>query len=261
MNISEAFEEICEKFQLHHKLDYIITDNAANMKRAFTVCFPSDNDVEGEAYDDDLLDDISIWQDINQAELSAVDNIIDRSGKKARLQCFCHTLQLVVGDAMKETKPIRSVLAKCSKISSQLHTVCGLKEAFEEAFGGRTSIPADVCTRWNSTFRQISAIIKLGVVKLNQLLRTKWGNLEFTANEWSKLIDLATILHPFSQATDVTQGEKVVTSSCVLPSILALYQHCLTQVECSRHLKQMAASLRDSLMKRFKGNSLLYSRF
>ena len=41
IRISEKFEEICDKFNIKHNLDYIISDNASNMKKAFTVCFPS----------------------------------------------------------------------------------------------------------------------------------------------------------------------------------------------------------------------------
>ena len=38
--ISEAFEAICDEYDIRHKLNFVICDNAANMKKAFSICFP-----------------------------------------------------------------------------------------------------------------------------------------------------------------------------------------------------------------------------
>lgn len=38
--ICDQFEAICDEYNIKAKLDYIIRDNAANMRKAFTVCFP-----------------------------------------------------------------------------------------------------------------------------------------------------------------------------------------------------------------------------
>lgn len=38
------------------------------------------------------------------------------------LRCFAHTLQLTVKDGMSEVKPLYRVMAKCSRLSSLLHT-------------------------------------------------------------------------------------------------------------------------------------------
>lgn len=37
--ISEAFESVCHRYGIRQKIDYIICDNAANMRKAFSVCF------------------------------------------------------------------------------------------------------------------------------------------------------------------------------------------------------------------------------
>lgn len=46
IRISEQFEEANNNNNIKYKLDYIISDNAANMKKAFTVCFPSTSRAE-----------------------------------------------------------------------------------------------------------------------------------------------------------------------------------------------------------------------
>lgn len=54
----KEFEQICEEYQIKTKVEHIICDNAANMKKAFTTCFPGQGDEEDE------LDDSDIWNDL-----------------------------------------------------------------------------------------------------------------------------------------------------------------------------------------------------
>lgn len=67
---------------------------------------------------------------------------------------------------MKETKVMTPSLSKLSKISSLLHTSTTFKEVFEAEFGER-GIPAAVNTRWNSTLRQVKAVIQCDHRKLS----------------------------------------------------------------------------------------------
>lgn len=102
------------------------------MKRAFTVCFPTEH--EQDMHDEDQLDDPQLWNDQSQEEQQSLDAAM---GRKQRLQCFAHTLQLVVGDGLKETNMISCALSKLSKISSLLHTSTTFKEVFQSEFGGK----------------------------------------------------------------------------------------------------------------------------
>uniref|UniRef100_A0A673ZZR7 Uncharacterized LOC115161945 n=1 Tax=Salmo trutta TaxID=8032 RepID=A0A673ZZR7_SALTR len=200
--ICEQFEAICGEYSIKDKLDYIISDNATNMRKAFTVCFPIEQ--EDEVHDEDHLDDPELWNDLTLEDQQTVDAAI---AKKQRLQCFAHTLQLVVGDGLKETKVMTPSLSKLSKISS-------------------LGIPVAVNTRWNSTLRQVKAVIQCDHRKLSHVLE-KAGHKEllFTVREWNKLKELVDILKPFGEATDMTQGEKIVTISSVVPSVLSLNHH------------------------------------
>uniref|UniRef100_A0A8C7SEE1 HAT C-terminal dimerisation domain-containing protein n=1 Tax=Oncorhynchus mykiss TaxID=8022 RepID=A0A8C7SEE1_ONCMY len=218
--ICKQFEAICGECSIKDKLDYIISDNVANMRKAFTVCFPIEQ--EDEVLDEDHLDDPELWNDLTLEDQQTVDAPI---AKKQGFQCFAHTLQLVVGDGLKETKVMTSSLSKLSKISSLLHTSTTFKEVFEAEFGER-GIPAAVNTRWNSTLRQVKAVIQCDHLKLSHVLH-KAGHKEllFTVWEWNKLKELVDILKPFGEATDMTQVEKIVTISSVVPSVLSLNHH------------------------------------
>ncbi|KAL7879730.1 hypothetical protein SRHO_G00019840 [Serrasalmus rhombeus] len=249
--ISEKFEEICDNFNIKHKLDYIISDNAANMKKAFTVCFPS-TVTDSEDGDNDL-ENGNLWEETSEEFQDDVESI-QRSCRQQRLQCFAHSLQLVVRDGLKETKCINNAMAKLTKFCSLLHSTCSMKEAFEAQYGANHSIPSAVSTRWNSTLRLVEAVTDLDLQNLNVLLETQGHKgLCMSAREWSQLKELVEILAPFLQATDLTQGEKVVTVSAALPCVLSLNSHLTTMLNTTRHLVGFIKALQTSLHQRFKG--------
>ncbi|KAL0963742.1 hypothetical protein UPYG_G00310380 [Umbra pygmaea] len=220
--ICDQFEAICDEYNIKAKLDYIISDNAANMRKAFTVCFPSEQEEDDDDAGDNV-DDPELWHDLTLEDQQTVDAAM---AKKQRLQCFAHTLQLVVGDGLKETKVACPSLSKLSKLSSLLHTSTTFKDIFTGEFGEHRGIPAAVSTRWNSTLRQVKAVLHFDQQKLCAVLE-KAGHkeLSFTPREWNLLKELVDILKPFGEATDLTQGEKVITISAVVPSVLSLNHH------------------------------------
>ena len=67
--ICDQFEAICDTtYNIKDKLDYIISDNAANMRKAFTVCFPSEQED-----DEDHLDDPELRCDLTLEDQQTVD--------------------------------------------------------------------------------------------------------------------------------------------------------------------------------------------
>lgn len=109
----------------------------------------------------------------------------------------------------QETKCISLAVAKTSKLSSTLHSSTSFKELFEQRFPG-LGIPQVNSTRWNSMFRQIKAVLKLDLTTLNKLCEEAGkNNLTLTITQSSQLRELAMVLEPFAEATDICQGEKV----------------------------------------------------
>ena len=77
--------------------------------------------------------------------------------------------------------------------------------------------------------------------------------LKFSVREWSQLQELITVLQPFLETTNLTQGEKIVTISIVLPSILSLNHHLQDLTRNVRYLSCLVRALKNSLWKRFQG--------
>ena len=243
--ICEEFQQVCEDFKLRKKLDHIICDNAANMKKAFTTCFPGQEEEED-------LDDADMWNDLSPEDQKRVDLFI-MAKSECRMQCFAQTLQLVVRDGLKETRIVGAAIAKASRLSHILHTSCSFKEMFECEFGQR-GIPACIATRWNSTFRQLKVVLNCDQLKLSRLLSDS-GHKDtvFTAREWNQMKELVHILQPFAEATDLTQGEKKVTISAVVPCILSLNHHLENEKGNMCYMGGSICSLQTSLQRRFRG--------
>lgn len=133
--IAAAFDDILETYVISNKVEYILTDNASNMKSAFKVNFPTEDDDDDDVDDDgddtvtqpQVLDDESIWETLNSEEENEIRDVLDNNCKK-RLSCFAHSLQLVIGDGLKETKGVTKSIKKSNKLSTLLHRSTVLKE-------------------------------------------------------------------------------------------------------------------------------------
>jgi hypothetical protein len=259
--IAAHFEAVLESYELRDKIDYIVTDNAANMRKAFTVCFPkfdettaADPSDNGETETVDDVDDPETWEQLPDNEMTSVNNIIDATCRKERLSCFCHSLHLTVSDGLSDTKCVSTAIAKSSKLSSLLHKSSSFKDSFEKHFGKNKGIPATVNTRWNSTLRQIQAIVSLDQQELTTMLENDGHrNLIFTPREWAQLTELCDILEPFAEATNITQGNKTATISNVLPATLSLRTHLLEWKNKAKYCQPVVKALLSSLQTRFSG--------
>ena len=240
--IAEALESVMTDNQIQSKVRWIVTDNASNMKKAMSVMF-----------DDDLhrLDDSadpSLWEDDDSEDVSSV------LSSAKRIPCFAHSLQLVVRDGLSSLTAIRPALAKCSKLANLVHQSAVFRSVFEASLGQGRSIPSTNDTRWNSTFRQLKAIIDLDQAKLNTVLSDANQTCpSLSKKELGQLQELVQILQPFAKATDLTQGDSMVTISCVVPVVLSLARSLRCATEEGSSLTAFVNNLTQGLHDRFCG--------
>jgi hypothetical protein len=259
--IAAELESILDLYDIKQKIDYIITDNAANMKKALTIVLynmddaSNDGSADDEAHDPEAaIDNPEMWQDVDETDQHVILETVNASCKRERLSCFEHTLHLVVGDGLKDTKCVSSALAKCCKISIMIHTSSLFSTAFEQAFGPNKSIPAAIVTRWNSTLRQIKSLISLDMKQLCDVLEAQGQkHLVFLAREWAQLNELVDLLDPFLEATYLTEGDKVVTISFAMPSVLALIRHLRDMRNRMKYCNPVCTALLASMSRRFDG--------
>jgi len=252
--IAAEIEALLDMYGIKCKVDYFITDNAANMRKAFTVNFTySDSDsVDADSSAD--VEHAEVWENMDEVAEQEILQTVTTHAHNERLSCFDHTLQLVVGDGVKDTKCVSSSLAKCCKLSTLSHSSSCFRDSFESVFGPNVSISAAVSTRWNSTLRQIKSILALDASQLSNVLEAQGQkHLIFNARELSQLNELVEILDPFSEATNLTEGDKVVTISYALPCVLALINHLHDMRHKVKFCSSICFALLSSLKSRFDG--------
>ena len=145
VRIAEEIDKSIKENHLEGKVAYIVTDNASNMRRAFDVLaeLQDTNQLSvTEGGDEGVLDDESLWQDMEAEDQSDVRYAIDKQCC-SRLPCFAHSLQLVVHDGLSKLNaaPMRLITGKCSKLCNLVHQSALFREAFEAKFGSGRSLP------------------------------------------------------------------------------------------------------------------------
>jgi hypothetical protein len=100
----------------------------------------------------------------------------------------------------------------------------------------------------------LKAILGFDHVKLSEVLnKASQSNLVLSNKEYQILQELVQILEPFAEATDVTQGDKSITISCVVPVIVSLDRILSDYSMTIKFLAPMVRELHNSLFQRFRG--------
>lgn len=279
VKIAEQLDIIMEECGIKDKVSFFVTDSAANMLKAMHVMFeqrnkPDEDDGiatssseedsststdENNNNADDVVDDSTAWEDLSPGDQSFVDQQLAAKPNSVRLACFAHSLQLVVKDGLGKVtsakgQNMKAIMGKCVRMATMCHQSALFRGSFEDTFGTGRSIPAANSTRWNSTYTQMQAVCKLDQTKLNDLLRTEnQGHLALSSREYGVLKEFVTLLEPFAEATQRTQGDSYITISCVVPSVIGLYQFLSSFQNTSKYHGPMSRALMDSLSTRFAG--------
>ncbi|CAL8254805.1 unnamed protein product [Boreogadus saida] len=107
---------------------------------------------------------------------------------------------------------------------------------------------------WQRIADRIKAALHCDKTALCQVLeRVGHKELSFSVREWNLMKELLDVLKPFGEATDLTQGENVVTISSVLPSVLSLNHHLEKLKSEVTFLRGLVRALQASLKTRFLG--------
>lgn len=271
-----------EEFGIRDKVNFIVTDNAANMIKAFksmNELFSTVEDEDDEDNDEDMSvtdsDDVGDAVDNSEAERvqsNVNDEIIQLDGEeplgddtmtqvlanlgvvgKMRLSCGIHTLQLVVTDGLKDVKFLTAILSKTCKLASLIHTSGAFSDDYFASF--KTTIPSTTNTRWNSVYIQLEAVSRLDSSKLhNFLMQKKQQSCMLTARELAILAEVVTVLEPAYTATMIMEEEAALVS-LVAPTVTALHKKWLIMSDADYivYCRSLARALLDSLQKRFTG--------
>lgn len=116
-NLRRQLEDVTATFNIEEKLVRIITDNASNNLKAFDQLVIPGFETYFEAEDDEDEQDEDVEANTTNSEENAGQNNLIDQDERLRMSCFSHTLQLSVGDGLKECEYAKAALGKIAVIA------------------------------------------------------------------------------------------------------------------------------------------------
>ena len=119
INIAKQYEDTVTQYGIKHKVQAVITDNAASIVKAFNLPGFTTSTISSE----EQADEGSDFSDSEESEDSDSDSNSDSADEVdasaislEHVRCFAHTFQLCLKDGFREAGPWNRVLIKVAKI-------------------------------------------------------------------------------------------------------------------------------------------------
>ena len=240
-SIYRCYEQVVSEFEINKKIPAVVTESASNMVKAFTLPgYSVDVDEEEDEDHSDLqpttvdVDDVAEFIEAGSMICNTTE---DTPLFPERVPCFAHTLQLTVKDGLKEGGQLRSVISKILSFVSFIRKSHHASELLERCH----KLQLANATRWNSQLKMIRSVIQIPDDIMDDI---DYSNKP-SAHEMKLLHDSCEILRPFEEATNLTQGQNVVTASEVIICVRSLREQ-LSQLE-TKFKSRLLTSLQNSL--------------
>ena len=137
-NLMLWYDEIVPDFCVSGKVKHVITDSAANIKKAFTSLpgYEAESDSDSNEEEEEPESDID-----NTDEYIFNENLL-----LEHHSCFVYCIQLMVKDGIAKAGQLASVIKKCSKLISFIRKSTITADILKD----EKRLQADNLTRWNS---------------------------------------------------------------------------------------------------------------
>ncbi|XP_069103066.1 zinc finger BED domain-containing protein 4-like [Argopecten irradians] len=240
-NIRNEYEEAIACFGIGCKIAAVVSDNASNMVKAFSL--PGFENMKSDDKNDDDVDEDDDRSECcdDESESESLEEQILTDSLPTHSRCYAHTLQLVVKDGLKQcSSHLKNIIAKASNIVSFVRRSISASDILEN----EARLQAANATRWNSQLIMLRSILKVPEEKLNKVECRQ----TLSTYERKLLSELCSILEPFEHATVLVQKESNVSGSLTIPVTLGL-EHQLALVEVN-YSSKMISALKSSIQSR-----------
>ncbi|XP_072375206.1 E3 SUMO-protein ligase ZBED1-like [Diabrotica undecimpunctata] len=215
INLARALQTIIEEWSLTNKVSLIVSDNAANIKKAI--------------------------EDLGMKHLGCFAHSLNLIVQDA-LKLVEPTITKVKS-IVTHFKKSSAANAKLMQYQKNLGTSCPKK------------ILQDVSTRWNSTFVMLQRFVELEESIRSTIALLNISLPIITLEEWDLIKNLVDILRPFETVTSSVSGEKYISASLVIvftACLLNVMEEMITSGELKSDLSnQVIAKLKNGLQTRF----------
>ncbi|KAJ8315996.1 hypothetical protein KUTeg_006010 [Tegillarca granosa] len=232
-NIRNEYEEIIASFDIAKKIVAIVSDNASNMVKAFSIPGYEDEDISQDQDSDESDNEVS---SSDQEADSDFDICLPQ-----HVRCYAHSLQLFVKDGLKECSThLKTIVNKASQIVNHVRKSVNASDLLEDC----NRLQAANVTRWNSQLHMLRSVLNVPEDKLNKIDY----KVKLSSYERKLLQELCNILEPFEKATLLVQSENSASASLAIPVTCGLkHQICQISIDYS---SKMISTLKHSIHSR-----------
>ncbi|XP_051793095.1 zinc finger BED domain-containing protein 4-like [Acanthochromis polyacanthus] len=199
-----------------------------------------------------ITDDWDITAKVHTVVTDSGANMVSAVRKTClkHLQCFAHTLNLIVKDSIKADTSLESILEKCGAIVRFFHhstkATDKLKEVQNQLQLPQHRLMQAVDTRWNSVLYMLERLYEQQQAITTALSLLGRNSLCLNGEEWSHITEAFEALRPFEEATKEVSAEQYVTISKVIPLV------CLLQCSAGQKDNTLASQLEAQCKRRFQ---------
>ncbi|XP_050510130.1 E3 SUMO-protein ligase ZBED1-like isoform X2 [Diabrotica virgifera virgifera] len=172
------------------------------------------------------------------------------------LECFAHTINLIVEDGLK-----------CDTITELLNKVREIAEHFECSYESSEKLSAyqtnagtavielveDTPTRWNSTYDMLRKFLEIEDALKSTLALIDEQLPILTHSDWKVIKDLCRVLKPFEDATKYISGELYCSGSVVIPisvGLRSVFQNLTKKDNLEHPVKEVTQLMFNSISER-----------
>lgn len=221
------FEEISHAHGISGKVFRIVLDpSACESRSAFRLpgfYLHGNGDVEDEEDEDSSDEETSIGL-CTEAVIGEEeeDNSVNQFLGRCRIDCFARSLSQCVREGIRSSPQLSITLTKAACFYNYIIATVTpekLAQVFSHVNGQG---PSSSDRHWNTQLKTMRQMLE-SVDFLEDIVDR--NDLTLNNVEKAMLRELVEVLEPFEEATDMVQGDKHVSISLALPSVLGLRKH------------------------------------
>lgn len=173
-------------------------------------------------------------------------------GDHSSVQCFSHTVNLIVSEAMKSQRMVQNLLSIARKVCERVHRSHRAKERLAE-LQKEYELPQhhliqDVPSKWNTSFHMLERLVEQKRAINEMSIECNFREL-ISCDQWEVMQSVCHALKPFDAASR-EMSTHVSTLSQVIPMIHILTRKVEMLFEETMGIDTMLKSLKEAMVSR-----------
>ncbi|KPP66043.1 zinc finger BED domain-containing protein 4-like [Scleropages formosus] len=183
--------------------------------------------------------------------VSNIGNTLD-SNEHATLQCFGHTIDLIVNEAIKSQRMVQNLLSIARKICERVHRSAKAKEKLSELQKAyhlpENQLVQDVPSKWKTSFYMLERLVEQKQAIDEMSIECNFREL-ISCDQWEVIQSVCNALKPFEVACS-EMNNRTATLGQVIPLIHILNRKIDMLFDETMGIDNMLKSLKEAMVSR-----------